>query len=143
MAHPSKCSGHGALAIFIFGCFSLALNYVVDRQKETFRLSNGACHIWGRPAKFLVSTAETSKAGCAPPPRLIKKQWLSLCFDVKKSSCSPQNAQYRDSEGKSRKSRLLTSGFWGVARHTNYDFEIMLAVSWSLPALGYGFAPFM
>ena len=28
------------------------------------------------------------------------------------------------------------SGFWGVSRHMNYVFELMLALSWSLPSLG-------
>ena len=32
--------------------------------------------------------------------------------------------------------RLICSGFWGVSRHMNYVFELMLALSWSLPSLG-------
>ena len=36
----------------------------------------------------------------------------------------------------------MLSGFWGVARHMNYVFEIMLAFSWSLPAIHYGMTPF-
>ena len=39
-----------------------------------------------------------------------------------------------DESGKTRKSRLLTSGFWGVSRHLNYVFELLVALSWSLPA---------
>ena len=42
-----------------------------------------------------------------------------------------------------KKSKLLLSGFWGLARHMNYVFEMMLATSWSLPALGYGVLPFL
>jgi hypothetical protein len=34
------------------------------------------------------------------------------------------------------------SGFWGLSRHMNYVFELMLALSWSLPAIGYGVFPF-
>ena len=49
---------------------------------------------------------------------------------------------YVDSEGKTRFSRLLTSGFWGVSRHMNYVFELTLALSWSLPARHYGPLPF-
>ena len=49
---------------------------------------------------------------------------------------------YVDSEGKTRFSRLLTSGFWGVSRHMNYVFELLLALSWSLPARHYGPLPF-
>ena len=53
-----------------------------------------------------------------------------------------QAVEYKNHEGKIRKSRLLLSGFWGVARHMNYVFEIMLAFSWSLPAIHYGITPF-
>merc|ERR1712113_152228 len=45
-------------------------------------------------------------------------------------------------DGKKRKSKLLVSGFWGLSRHMNYVFELMLAFSWSCPALGYGVYPF-
>lgn len=41
-----------------------------------------------------------------------------------------------------KRSRLLTSGFWGIARHLNYVFEILLALSWSLPSIHYGIVPF-
>ncbi|XP_068207088.1 uncharacterized protein [Palaemon carinicauda] len=40
-------------------------------------------------------------------------------------------------------SKLLTSGFWGLARHLNYVFEILSAVAWCLPGLGYGVWPFL
>ena len=40
------------------------------------------------------------------------------------------------------KLKLTFSGFWGVSRHMNYVFELMLAFSWSCPALGYGVYPF-
>ena len=49
---------------------------------------------------------------------------------------------YQDSTGKPRKTKLLLSGFWGLARHTNYVFELLLALTWSLPAAHYGVMPF-
>ena len=55
VGHPSKISNFAAFAILIYGLISIMLNYAVDRQKEVFRTNNGKCHIWGRPAKFLVS----------------------------------------------------------------------------------------
>lgn len=51
-------------------------------------------------------------------------------------------ARYDTSKGV-RKSKLLTSGFWGLARHLNYTFELMLALSWCLPGLGRGLLPFL
>jgi len=50
--------------------------------------------------------------------------------------------EYRTHDGKKKKSKLLISGFWGLSRHMNYVFELMLAFSWSLPAIGYGVYPF-
>jgi 7-dehydrocholesterol reductase len=45
------------------------------------------------------------------------------------------SASYIDDYGKSKKSILLASGFWGITRHMNYTFELMTAFVWSLPAL--------
>lgn len=42
-----------------------------------------------------------------------------------------------------RKSKLVTSGFWGCARHLNYVFEIIAAIAWCLPGHGYGIWPFL
>jgi len=50
--------------------------------------------------------------------------------------------KYTSHDGVVKKSRLMLSGFWGVARHLNYVFEILLAASWSLPAAHHGVAPF-
>ena len=44
-----------SLAVILFGCMAILLNYISDRQKEIFRATGGKCHIWGRPAKFIVS----------------------------------------------------------------------------------------
>ncbi|XP_023330159.1 7-dehydrocholesterol reductase [Eurytemora carolleeae] len=51
--------------------------------------------------------------------------------------------QYIAHDGKKRKSKLLISGFWGVSRHLNYVWELLLALSWSLPGLGSGPWTFM
>ena len=45
---------------------------------------------------------------------------------------------YTDTNGQERHSLILASGFWGVSRHPNYLFEILLFVVWSLPASGTG-----
>lgn len=53
------------------------------------------------------------------------------------------NADYITGDGKTRHSKLLTSGWWGVARHINYVFEISLALCWSLPAASTGLIPYV
>ena len=53
-----------------------------------------------------------------------------------------QNVEYYDYEGKKKKSNLLTSGYWGLARHLNYFLEINIALSTALPARGYGVLPY-
>ena len=55
---PARASYPGSLAIVLFGCTAILLNYVADRQKELFRATGGKCHIWGRPAKFIVSSTD-------------------------------------------------------------------------------------
>lgn len=48
-------------------------------------------------------------------------------------------AIYTTGDGKQRRSILLASGWWGVARHVNYVFELLLALCWSIVA-GFGAA---
>jgi 7-dehydrocholesterol reductase len=52
------------------------------------------------------------------------------------------HASYITGDGKARKSILLASGWWGVSRHLNYVWELILALCWCLPTgdrsiLGY------
>ncbi|TRY77041.1 hypothetical protein TCAL_03858 [Tigriopus californicus] len=47
------------------------------------------------------------------------------------------------SDGRKKKSTLLLSGFWGMSRHMNYVFELMLAFTWSLPGFQLGIWPFL
>lgn len=39
-----------------------------------------------------------------------------------------------------RGTKLLTSGFWGLARHTNYLGDLMMALAWCIPA-GFSHVP--
>lgn len=39
---------------------------------------------------------------------------------------------YKSKDGELRQSKLLTSGFWGVARHFNYTGDLMLSLAYSL-----------
>ena len=49
-------------------------------------------------------------------------------------------AAYSTADGAQHESLLLSSGWWGVARHFHYVPEITLAIAWSLPA---GFSHFV
>jgi len=42
-------------------------------------------------------------------------------------------AKYNTADGKEHESKLLVTGWWGVARHFNYIWELMLAFAWTLP----------
>lgn len=48
------------------------------------------------------------------------------------------HANYITGDGKLRKSLLLVSGWWGIARHINYVFELSVAYAWCLPTLTSG-----
>ncbi|CAG0893075.1 unnamed protein product [Cyprideis torosa] len=50
--------------------------------------------------------------------------------------------EYHTTEGL-RRSKLLTSGWWGIAWHINYTFELLLALAWNAPGYGLGIWPFM
>jgi len=43
-------------------------------------------------------------------------------------------AHYRTTDGSERSNLLLTSGYWGVARHFHYLPELVLAFCWAVPA---------
>jgi len=43
-------------------------------------------------------------------------------------------AEYTTGDGKTHKSLLLLSGWWGMARHFHYLPELLLSLAWTLPA---------
>ena len=49
-------------------------------------------------------------------------------------------ARWTTSEGETRDTILLASGWWGLARHIHYVPELLLAAAWTLPA---GFTHFL
>ena len=51
-------------------------------------------------------------------------------------------ATYTTQDGEMKKSLLLASGWWGIARHFHYIPEIAGAFLWSLPALFTSFMPY-
>ena len=46
-------------------------------------------------------------------------------------------------DGVEKDSKLLLSGFWGISRHMNYVFEILLTLSWTIVAISLGITPFL
>ena len=55
---------------------------------------------------------------------------LEICDIISLSFQLRLKVEYKTHDGKKKKSKLLTSGFWGLARHLNYVFELLLALSW-------------
>lgn len=53
------------------------------------------------------------------------------------------HAVYSTEDGEMKQSQLLASGLWGQARHLNYLFELLAALSWSLPGLLTSLVPYM
>jgi len=47
--------------------------------------------------------------------------------------------KYKTTDGKTHKTKLLTSGFWGLARHFNYVGDLAMSLSFCLPC-GFGHA---
>ncbi|XP_024638862.2 7-dehydrocholesterol reductase isoform X1 [Medicago truncatula] len=51
-------------------------------------------------------------------------------------------ASYTTASGETKRSLLLTSGWWGLARHFHYVPEILAAFFWTVPALFNHFLPY-
>jgi len=82
------------------------------------RATNGKLDIWGKPAKIIRYKRINN---------FLENRFFNLIFF--------SSASYVDDFGKEKKSILLASGYWGLARHMNYTFELMTALVWCLPAL--------
>ena len=46
-------------------------------------------------------------------------------------------------DGKERDSKLLLGGFWGMSRHMNYVFEILLTLCWCIVGITMGVIPML
>jgi 7-dehydrocholesterol reductase len=55
--------------------------------------------------------------------------------------CKVMRVTYKAGD-KEHRTFLLLSGWWGWSRHANYLFELILALSWGLPAYEVAFAPY-
>lgn len=53
------------------------------------------------------------------------------------------HAIYTSQDGTINRSVLLASGYWGMARHFNYAFELGAALCWALPALTSSLIPYL
>ena len=51
-------------------------------------------------------------------------------------------AHYKTDEGQAKRSILLASGWWGIARHFHYIPELTATFFWSVPALFSHFSPY-
>jgi len=51
-------------------------------------------------------------------------------------------ADYTTTQGEAKQSLLLTSGWWGLARHFHYIPELLGAFLWTVPALFYNVVPY-
>lgn len=52
-------------------------------------------------------------------------------------------AKYRDEKGVEKNALLLASGFWAIGRHFNYLFELLVALTFGLPALATSPLPYL
>lgn len=96
--HPSEMSPTSALITFLLGVAFVLINYRVDYEKEIFSS-------WWQ--KYL---KDKKTAG-------IFYMWGKPVTFVE--------TVYKTNQGVEKKSALLTSGFWGLARHDNYTFELL------------------
>ncbi|KAB7502468.1 F-box only protein 33 [Armadillidium nasatum] len=101
VAEPILVDNNKAWLILIFGLLFIFLEYRIDWEKQYVRQNGGRCHLWLKPATYIMAT-------------------------------------YKTDSGATKKSLLITSGFWGIARHLNYTLELLTGLSWTLPFMGFG-----
>jgi 7-dehydrocholesterol reductase len=117
VAFPSQLTNTTAFITFLSGVACVLLNYRVDYEKETFQ------------AWFQLYLKDKNKVGKL-------HLWGKPVTFVE--------TVYKTNQGVEKKSALLTSGFWGLARHDNYTFELLSTLCWCLPAaIGYGLFPML
>ncbi len=77
----------------------------------------------------------------ADEQRLLTRATNGLCKIWGKSPVTLM-AHYKTDEGVHKKSILLASGWWGIARHFHYIPELGGTFFWSVPALFSNFSPY-
>lgn len=102
--YPSGLSFGVALALFVLSMLGVVLNYLADRERDVFRATNGKC-------KVLLG--------------LQTPKYITAEYEI---------IDRKTGHTTTKKSLLLASGFWGVARHFQYFFELTAAWSWCLLA---------
>ena len=111
--------------ILLFGFISIILNYATDRQKERFKARSDFDFDWVVLFHLLPHTGDKWRVH-----HLGKKGQVRSGLAPLRRSMYLIQVEYKTHDGKKKKSKLLTSGFWGLARHLNYVFELLLALSW-------------
>lgn len=62
MVHHPVHLGAGLTAVLLLiGSVSILINFWADKQRQLFRLSEGACKIWGKNPKFTIAPYTTSE----------------------------------------------------------------------------------
>lgn len=64
-----------ALAIFVFGCLMVYINWESDNQRYIFRQTNGNCKIWGRTPRKIVAEYTTASGELKKSLLLVDGWW--------------------------------------------------------------------
>ena len=97
------------------------------------------------PFSYSVQAAFLSRnavvLGTGPTVAILALKCVGYCFF--RGANSQKDALRRDPNGPSvrhldyinteRGTRLITSGYWGIARHVNYTGDLLMGLAWSLP----------
>jgi 7-dehydrocholesterol reductase len=87
---------------------------------------------WGAVLIVLFGLAMLGANYAADAQRQRVRQTNGRCYVWGKPP-SVIRAEYRTEDGHVRHNLLLTSGFWGIARHFHYVPEILTALAWTIP----------
>ncbi len=75
--HPNHLGWALSSLIFTLGAFSVAINYLADRQRQHVRARNGECLVWGKKPHLIQAPYKTEQ-GEAKESVLLASGWWGL-----------------------------------------------------------------
>ena len=112
--HSPDLSPASALLIFLLGYASIYLNYDADYQRTLFRRTGGECVINLKPPTFIRASYKTREGKTREVRKIGEKRRGGGVGRNIFMNNQPPPPTFKS------QNLLLTSGWWGVAKHVGY-----------------------
>jgi len=112
--------------VWVPGIYTSSTLYLVNHPNHLGALTAGPLFIFGTAFILINYLADRQRQMVRAKDGHCKIWGKKPTFTI---------ASYTTDGGEQKKSILLTSGWWGIARHFHYIPEILASLCWTLPAL--------